>query len=186
MGFLRRWLTGSLGMAFGLLTAVLAMQAPALTQDYAAALLQVAREARRDVDQRVASARQFYAIAVSGDDQVVAALQRAEPSNAETLAASLARARRLQAGYDGIADAHALARPVVALWQALRDERGDETIIRRTLVETFHPEISLSPTAAVYGLVGLLIGTLLAQLLVALLGGAARLATGRRAGGHVR
>jgi hypothetical protein len=158
---------------------VLAMQAPALTQDYAAALLQVAREARRDVDQRIASARQFYAISVSGDDQVVSALTAVEPSNAETLALSLARARRLQAGYDGIAGARSLAQPVVALWQALRDERGDEALIRRTLLETFHPEISLSAVAAAYGLAGLLIGTLIAQLLIALFGGAARLVTDR-------
>src|SRR5260370_4036513 len=94
MEFLGRWLTGSLSLGLGLLMAVLAMQAPALTHDYAAALLQVAREARRDVDQRIASARQFYTIAASADDQVVAALQAVEPSTAETLASSLERARR--------------------------------------------------------------------------------------------
>jgi DUF2937 family protein len=181
MGLLGRWLTGSLSLALGLLMAVLAMQAPAVTHDYAAALLQVAREARRDVDQRTAAARQFYAMAASSDDQLVEALQAVEPSNAETLAASLARARRLQAGYDRIAASQPLLQPIVALSQAMRDERGDETVIRRTLVETFTPGIALSPAAVVYGLVGLLIGTLIAQLLLSLLGAATGLATRRGA-----
>jgi hypothetical protein len=184
MGFLGRWLTGSLSMALGLLTAALAMQAPALTHDYAAALLQVAREARRDLDQRIASARQFYAIAETGEDQVVAALQAVEPSNAETLASSLARARRLQAGYDRITSARALLQPIVALSQAMRDERGDEVIIRRTLLETYNPELTLGAAATAYGLAGLLIGTLIAQLLLSLLGGARRLAMRHRHGGH--
>jgi hypothetical protein len=187
MGFLRRWLTGSLSLALGLLVAVLAMQAPALTHDYAAALLQVAREARHDVDQRIVSARQFYAITASGDDQVVAALQAVEPSNAQTLASALERARRLQAGYDRIAFARPLLQPIVALSQAVRDERGDEAIIRRTLLETYNPELTLSAAAAAYGLVGLLIGTLIAQLLLSLLGGAGRLATRRdKAGRYAR
>lgn len=186
MSFLRRWLAGSLSMALGLLLAVLAMQAPALTHDYAAALLQVAREARRDVDERIGSARQFYAIAVRGDDQVVAALHAIEPSNAETLASSLDRARRLQAGYDRITGARPLLQPIAAAWHALHDERGDEAIIRRTLLETYTPEISLSAAAAVYGLVGLLLGTLAAQLLIALFTGAARLVTSRGDRGYAR
>jgi hypothetical protein len=184
MGFLGRWLTGSLSLGLGLLMAVLAMQAPALTHDYAAALLQVAREARRDVDQRIASARQFYAITASADDQVVAALQAVEPSNAETLASSLERARRLQAGYDRIAAARPLLQPIIALSQALRDERGDEAIIRHTLLESYNPELTLSAAAAAYGLVGLLIGTLIAQLLLSLFGGAGRLATRRGKSRH--
>lgn len=175
MGFLRRWLTGSLSLGLGLSMAVLAMQVPALTQDYAAALLQVAREARRDVDERIASARQFYAIAASGDDAVVAVLRAPEPSNAATLAAALDHARRLQTDYDGIIAAPALLRPLVALGQAARDGRGEAAIVRRTLIETYTPQVSLSIAAAVYGLGGLLLGTLLAQLLVALMSGIARL-----------
>jgi hypothetical protein len=56
-------------------------------------------------------------------------------------------------------------------------------IIRRTLLETYNPELTLSAAAAAYGLVGLLLGTLIAQLLLSLLGGARRLAT-RRHGRH--
>jgi hypothetical protein len=186
MGFLQRWLTGSLGLGLGLSMAVLAMQAPALTQDYAAALLQAAREARHEIDERIASARQFYAIAASGDDAVVAALRAPEPSNAATLAAALDHARRLQADHDGIEAAPALLRPLVALGQAARDGTGETAIVRRTLVETYTPQVSLSIAAAVYGLGGLLLGTLLAQLLIALMAGTARLAAGRGAAGTAR
>jgi hypothetical protein len=180
MAFLRRWLTGSLGMALGLLMAVLAMQAPALTHDYAAALLQVAREARRDADQRLASARQFYTVAGEGEDEVIGALRLAEPSNAETLAAALGRARRLQAGYDRIAAARPLLQPLVALWQAMDDERGDQAILRRTLLESYTPQLSLSVAAGIYGLAGLLLGTLAAQLALALLAAVTRLMSARR------
>src|SRR5258708_39451132 len=122
MNLIRRWLSESISIALALLFAVLAMQAPAFTREYAAALLQVAQDARRDIEQRKASARQFYGIKAAGDEQFGAALQSFEPSNAETLALSLQRTQTLQGAYDSIAGAPPLLRPL----DAARDARPDE------------------------------------------------------------
>src|SRR5579864_7408773 len=108
MTLIRRWLSESISIALALLFAMLAMQAPAFTREYAAALLQVAQDARRDIDQRKASARQFYGIKAAEDDQFVTALHSFEPSNAETLALSLRRTQALQGAYDRVAAAPAL------------------------------------------------------------------------------
>jgi hypothetical protein len=93
MRFLKRWLSHSLRLALALLLAVIAMQAPAFTNDYAAALLQVSADARRDVDQREAAARQYYALQAGDDGSLIQALQAHEPANAETPRA-LSRSRR--------------------------------------------------------------------------------------------
>ncbi len=166
MRFFARWFEDWLSLTLALLVALIAMQAPALTHDYAAALLQVARDGRRDIDQRMDSARQFYSIAATDDDGVVAALRAVEPSNAETLAAALDRTAHLQAAYDRIAGARPLLQPVVAAWLALRDSGGERAVIRRTLVETYVPSISLSAAALAYGLAGLMLGTLLSRALI--------------------
>jgi DUF2937 family protein len=184
MGFIRRWLSRTLSLGLGLALALLAMQAPAVTHDYAVALLQVARDLRRDADERIASARQFYALAAASESDLIEALRRVEPSNAQTLAASLQRAGRLQADYDAIAAAAPLAQPLVALWQALREDAGDQAILRRTLFETYNPQISLTAAAAVYGLGGLLLGTLLAEMLLAAFSGAVRLWARRTTAGR--
>lgn len=174
MRFFARWLEDWLGLALALLAAVLTMQAPALTHEYASALLQVARDARHDIDQRMESARQFYAISATDDDGFIAALRAVEPSNAETLAASLGRTRHLQACYDRIAAARPLFQPIVAAWQAMRDDSGERAIIRRTLLETYVPSIGLNLAAAAYGLAGLLLGTLVSRALLSAGGGLAR------------
>src|SRR5258708_32193029 len=98
----RRWLSESISIALALLFAVLAMQAPAFTREYPAALLQVAQDARRDIEQRKASARQFYGIKAAGDEQFVVALQSFRPSNAATLALSLQQTQSRQGAYDPI------------------------------------------------------------------------------------
>ena len=174
MRFFARWIEDWLGLALALVVAVLAMQAPALTHEYAVALLQVARDARHDIDQRIDSARQFYAITATEDDGVAAALRGVEPSNAETLAAALDRNRRLQASYDRIAAARPLLQPIIAVWEAARDDSGERAIIRRTLLETYVPSIGLNIAAAAYGLAGLLLGTLVSRALLSAGGGLAR------------
>ena len=57
MSLIRRWLSESISIALALLFAALAMQAPAFTREYAAALLQVAQDPRGDIQQRKASAK---------------------------------------------------------------------------------------------------------------------------------
>jgi hypothetical protein len=176
MGLLRRWLANFLTLGLGLLFAVLAMQAPALTHDYMSALLQASRELQQDIDQRVATAQRTYAIAANDEDGIVAALAGREPANAESLTRSLARVRRLDAAYRALDATTPLARPIVALSDAFAEEGQDRGEIWRTLVTTFDPQISLTFDAGLYALLGLLLGTLLAQLLLAL----ARLALGLR------
>ncbi|HEX6842024.1 MAG TPA: DUF2937 family protein [Stellaceae bacterium] len=177
MSLIRRWLSESISIALALLLAMLAMQAPAFTREYAAALLQVTQDARRDIEQRKASARQFYGITATADDQFVAALHSFEPSNAETLALSLQRTQTLQSAYDRVAGALPLLRPLVAARDALDDEHGYKATILRTLVGTYNAQLDFSVAAAAYGFAGLLIGSLLAQLVLSSFG-----ALGRRLG----
>jgi hypothetical protein len=79
-GFAARWLSDALRLALPLALALAAMQVPALAHGYAAALLQIAEDARRDIEQRKASARQFYRAAGEADEAVIAALRAVEPS----------------------------------------------------------------------------------------------------------
>ena len=74
MRLIARWLSESISIGLALLLAVLAMQAPAFTREYVSTLLQVAQDSRHDIEQRKASARQFYGIAEKNDDRFVAAL----------------------------------------------------------------------------------------------------------------
>lgn len=176
MSFIGRWLGNAVNITFALLLAIIAMQAPAFTSDYAAALLQVTKDSRRDIEQREASARRFYPLTAKSDDELVAALRPFEPSNAETLALSLDRARRLKDAYDKITSSHPLLRPITALSDAFDDERGYKAAVLRTLIGTYGPHVDFSMAAAAYGVLGLLMGSLLAQLLIA----AGRLLGGRR------
>jgi Protein of unknown function (DUF2937) len=175
MSFIGRWLGNAINIALALIFAIVAMQAPAFTRDYAEALLQVAQDSRRDVEQRKASARRFYPITAEGDEQVIAALKPFEPSNAETLALSVDRARRLQAAYDKITGTNPLLQPIAALSDAVEDEHGYKTAVLRTLIGTYVPHLDFGVAAAAYGLAGLLTGSFVAQFLTAL---------GRRVGGR--
>jgi hypothetical protein len=174
MRWLGRWLANSLVLALALTGALALMQAPAVTRKYAAALRQVARELQRDIDQRTASARQFYAIAAEDDERFLLALRAVEPSNAQTLAASLERVHRLEAAHDRIAGAAPMLQPLLASWDAARNEHDDLGIVRRTLLETYTPQLSLSAVAVAYGFAGLVAGTLLAQAVRSLSASAVR------------
>src|SRR5271170_6186472 len=97
LGFVGRWLSDAVRLAFALTFAVAAIQLPALTSDYTAALLQVSNDLRRDVDQREQAARNYYHLTAADEDGLIAAIGGPEPSNAQTLRLSLDRCRALRA-----------------------------------------------------------------------------------------
>jgi Protein of unknown function (DUF2937) len=184
-GFFGRWLSDALRIGLPLVLALATMQVPALAHGYAAALLQIAEDARRDIEQRKATARRFYRDAGDADETVIAALRRVEPSNAQALAASVERANALRAAHDRIQGAPPLLRPVTAVLDAAEDPtRGDKWAVLRTTLDTHAPQVVLSVAAATYGLVGLLLGSFLAELLVS--GFGAAFARGRRDRGGAR
>jgi hypothetical protein len=176
MGFIARWLSDTIRLGFPLVLAIAAMQVPALTHDYAAALLQVAKNGRQDIDQRETSARQFYHLKADTDEALITALQPVEPSNAKTLSVSLDRVRTLRAAYDRIQRTSPLLQPITAVADVIRDAKGYMRAVLRTSIGIFTPEVVISAAPAIYGLAGLLLGSFLAQLLTSLLGGFARLA----------
>ena len=91
--FIGRWVADCLELIFMLAGALLFMQVPAVTHTYAVALQQVAQDARRDIDQREANARQYYHLPPdAGDAVVIRALRPVEPSNAEALQQSVSNA----------------------------------------------------------------------------------------------
>jgi hypothetical protein len=70
MMFLGGWLLHSIRLAAALGLALVAMQAPAVTREYQAALLQLVRSSEEEIAQRKASAERFYGIAPGEDDGV--------------------------------------------------------------------------------------------------------------------
>jgi len=170
MMFLAGWLLHSIRLAVALSLALLAMQAPALTREYEAALLQLVRGSEQEIAQRKASAERFYGFATSADeDRFLAQLRSVEPSNAETLAAALDRQRGLRASHSRIEHSPDLLRPLIAAKDVIENRGGPGRQIAETALESFAPQLDLSFAAAVYGLVGLFLGSLLAELLVAAL-----------------
>jgi hypothetical protein len=169
--FVGRWLTHAFGLVLALPFAVLAMQAPALTHEYGVALLQVTQDARFDIEQRKASARQFYSIGAADDAGVVAALKPVEPSNAATLALSIERVHVLRGVFDRLGSTPVLLQPLVAVSDAFDDPHGYKAAVWRTLLATYDMQLSFSTAAILYGLAGLLTGSFAAQLCLALLRG---------------
>jgi len=98
--FLAAWLLHSIRLASALGMALLAMQAPAVTREYQAALLQLVRSSDQDIDQRKASANAFTGSRRERMRNVFSPGCAVEPSNAETLAVALERERSLRASYD--------------------------------------------------------------------------------------
>lgn len=180
MGFLGRWFSSSITMAFALAFAILAMQAPAFTREYASALLQVAQDSRRDVEQRKASARQFYSITAEDDARFIQALKAFEPSNAETLALSLERTEVLRSAYERIANSPLLMKPIAAARDAIDDGQSYKAAVWHTLLDTYDVQVNFGRASVAYALAGLLLGSLAAQLLLSSGRGIVTLATGRR------
>jgi hypothetical protein len=164
MHFLRRWLSHSVRLSLALLFAVVAMQAPAFTADYTTALLQVSGDARRDIDQREAAARQYYALPASDDATLVDNLRAHEPANAETLALSLDRVAALEGARRRIAASVALLQPIIALADAAHDPAGYKAAIWRTQLRAYVVHLDLTLAAIIYGLAGLMLGSLFGHL----------------------
>ena len=173
-GFLGRWLSDALRLGLSLVLALAAMQLPALAQQYASALLQVAEDSRRDIEQRKASARRFYPAVGETDADVITALRPVEPSNAQALEASVERTRVLRAAYDRLEVTQPLLRPVVAAPDAVEDPRGDKRAILRTALDTHVPQMLLSAASAIYGIIGLVAGSFAAQAMVSMVGALVR------------
>lgn len=165
MRFVRRWFSHSIRLGLALFLALLAMQAPAFTADYTNALLQVGSGARSDIEQREAAARQYYDIPPGDDAALIAALRPHEPANAATLALSIDRAASLQSAREHILSAPAILQPVVALADAARDPGGYKTAVWRTAFATYGVHLDLTLAALAYGILGLLLGSLLGHLI---------------------
>ena len=161
------WLHNSIRLAAALGVAILAMQAPAVTREYQAALLQLVRSSDEDIAQRKASAQRFYNIPTDDEERFIARLRAVEPSNAETLAGAFEREKSLHASYDLIAHKPELVRPIAAACDVFADESGPRRQIAQTVFESYAPQLDLSLAAAIYGLAGLFIGSLIGELVTA-------------------
>ena len=165
MTLLAGWLFHSIRLAAALGLALLAMQAPAATREYQAALLQLLRSSDQEIAQRKTSAQRFYGIASDEDEaRFLSQLRAVEPSNAETLAAALDRQRSLRASYDRIEGSPVLLRPIEAAKDVAADDGGARRRIAQTVFDSFAPQLDLSLAAAVYGLFGLFLGSLIGEL----------------------
>ncbi len=164
---LAAWLLHSIRLAAALGMAIVAMQAPAVTREYQAALLQLVRSSDEDIAQRKASAQRFYNIPTDDEERFIARLRAVEPSNAETLAGALEREKSLHASYDRIEGKPDLLRPIAAARDVLADDGGARRQIAQTVFESYAPQLDLSFAAAIYGLAGLFLGSLIGELVTA-------------------
>jgi hypothetical protein len=167
--FIAHWLGDAIRLFCMLAGALLLMQAPALTHAYAVSLLQVSQDARRDIDQRQADARRHYNLPEdAGDQAVIDALRPVEPSNAVTLAQSVARAAMFTDTHSRIAAAPPLMQPITAAWDAAKAPDPAKLAVLRTSLQTYVPQVMLHTAAAIYAAVGLLVGGLIGQMLAGL------------------
>jgi Protein of unknown function (DUF2937) len=164
-----RWLSNTVTLAVALGAAILAMQAPSVTREYLAALQQIAAEARSEVDQSIAAARRQHRIAPTADEQVVAALKAKDAAGAERLALAIEQAGTLRQDQQRLAADPDLRRPVTVAWDAWRSPQGHKRAVLETVLARYEPAIHLDAASALYGLAGLLLGSLLVQLPLALL-----------------
>src|SRR4029077_9906784 len=167
MMLLGTWLLHSVRLAAGAWMAIVTMQAPAVTREYQAALLQLVRSAGEEIAQRKASAQRFYAIPIENEERFIASLRAVEPSNAEPFADAFAREKSLRASRDRIERDPALWRPSTAARDVLNDDTDTRHQIAQTVFESFAPQFDLSFAAAIYGLAGLFLGSLVGELTIA-------------------
>jgi hypothetical protein len=170
VGFVGRWLSDALRIGASLAVGLAAMQLPAVAHQYGAALLQIAEDGRRDIEQRKASARHFYPTMGETDEDVITGLRPVEPSNAQALAASVERARVFRAAYDRLEATAPLMRPVTAAIDAVDNAQQDKQAVLWTALKTHVPEVLLSTAAAIYGLAGLVVGSFMAEVLLSAVG----------------
>lgn len=168
--FFGRWLSDFLRLGLGLGLAIAAMQLPALAAAYGTALVQVAEGTRRDIDQRKQVAGQFYRWdGPRSDSAAIEALRGPEPANAEGLAGSVAREQTLRDAEARLRARPALLRPVQAAWDWSAGGEEVRAVLRIALA-THVPQVVLSLAGATYGLAGLLLGLLVANMLVSVVG----------------
>jgi hypothetical protein len=168
MGFLGRWISDSIRFGLALAFALGAMQAPALTDAYADALLQVAATSRRDLEERKQIAIRHYGWQADGSDAaVMAQLQPVEPANAAGLQATLAREALARDTHAALMGHNGLTRPVHAAWSLADDPQGERRAVMRVVLDNYEPAVRLGLTDAVYGFLGLTSGLLLGALIVA-------------------
>jgi hypothetical protein len=164
-----RWFSNTVTLAVALGAAILAMQAPTVTREYLAALQQIAEDARRDVDQTIAAARRQLRLPAGPDDQVVAALKGRDAAGAEKLGGALERARALRQDHDLLAAEPPPQRPLTLAYDAWRSSAGHKRAVLETVLVHHEPAVHLDGIAALYALGGLVIGSLVVQLPLALL-----------------
>ena len=87
------WLLHSVRLAAALGMAIVAMQAPAVTREYQAALLQLVRSSGEDIAQRKASAQRFYGIPIENEEASSPGCAQSSPRMPRPLP-SHSRARR--------------------------------------------------------------------------------------------
>lgn len=162
---LAAWLLHSIRLAAALGMALLAMQAPAITREYQAALLQLVRSS----DDLATQGFRRALLRDCDETHFLSQLRAVEPSNAETLAAAIGQQRGLKASYDRIERRSDLLRPIEAAEDVVADADGPRRQIARTVFDSFAPQLDLSFSAAAYGLVGLFLGSLIGELLTAAL-----------------
>jgi len=165
MGLIGRWLSGTISIAAALIAAVLAMQAPALSEHYAAALFQRELELSRAIDLSLDSARSVYRLEGQAEDRVIDFLRQQEPASAQAIANLVDRREALRAAYDRIDGRSPAMRPI-ALWQDYAGASPETRDVLKSAIRTFHPEIQLSETAALYAVGGIALGTLAAQIVL--------------------
>ena len=170
VGFVRRWLSDAIRIGLSLAVALGAMQLPAVAHQYGAALLQIAEDGRRDIEQRKASARHFYPALGETDENVITGLRPVEPSNAQALSESIGRTQMFRAAYDRLETTPPLLRPIRATVDAIEDPQGDKRAVLWTALDTHVPEVLLSTAAAIYGLAGLVVGSFVAEALISMAG----------------
>jgi len=158
-------LAGTLGAALA------AMQAPTVTRDYVAALDEIAAAARQDCQS--ASRRRAPAITDRRDRGRPTFSRRCGKSEARGRRAAgraLERASALRADHERIATAPPLRRPLLAAWDVARDASGHQRAVAEIVVERSTPALHLDPASSLYAVAGVLLGSLVVQLLLGALG----------------
>lgn len=166
MNFLGRWFSDALSLALSLAGALVLMQAPALSHEYAAALTQVADAQSRDIAAREATARSYYKLESAPGEELMSTLRDREPSNYAGLVQSQAEAEAIGDAVVRIGRSPSLIQPLVAAWDlATVPEAGKEAVAGQAM-RSFVPALQLSVAGLVWALAGVVLGSFVAQLLM--------------------
>ncbi|MDO9503704.1 DUF2937 family protein [Falsiroseomonas sp.] len=174
MRFLARWLGQSILMAAGLIGFLLAVQAPAWTEHYTAALQQRAEELRLDIDGRIDAMRRYYDLPATAPREDIARLMmEREPANAAALREADQRRILYETAYSRIRAASPLFRPLVA-GRLIITDAGPLSAVAESASASYSARLPLTLDALSYGLFGLVLALFLVEILFSLLAGLAR------------